>query len=273
MKQANTMKSYEIKVQNQSMHYYALENKGAKNLIIYLNGVNGQVDTITFFKHNVFSENNLITFDTIAHGENNHPHTKKFKDYIAFSIAMIESIKSNPKYKGMKVIIMGESFGASQTIALSELYPNIADLFFCWNAPTKSSLSSGLKFKEVIKFLASTIFNIETYSMMGIDETFTSNQEILKIRKERGLMVKTSNKLLIAALSTIKPNKKIFNKDKIPSKLVYIQSQEDFMCDFNIDFKKHKNVHLFKTGKHVLSFEPEAKQMFDILNKKIKGLK
>ncbi|MGL4951407.1 MAG: hypothetical protein ACRC4L_00315 [Mycoplasma sp.] len=263
------MIQHKVKINNMEMSYYAIENKRAKNLFIYLNGMNGQVDTITFFKHKIFEENVIVTFDNIAHGDNKIKHTKKFKKYLDFTVKMIKAIKTNPAYQGMKIIIMGESFGASQTIALSQFYPELADLFFCWNAPTKSVLSSRIKFKDAFNYILTSFFNIETYTMMGLDETMTSNQEILAIRKERGLFVKTSNKLIVAALSTIKPNRKLFDSKSLPKKLVYIQSKEDIMCDFNLEFDQHKNVHILNKGKHVLSFEPEAKEMFVILEKEI----
>ncbi|MGL4947907.1 MAG: hypothetical protein ACRC42_00785 [Mycoplasma sp.] len=262
------MKKYTIEINKKSHDFHAIENMRGKYVFIYLNGINGQVDTIEYFKFDLIKKNTIVTFDAIAHGNNPLPHTKNLKKHIKYTVNMIDAIKKHPRYAKKTFVILGESFGAGLTIALSQQHNKLAHLFFCWNAPTIIDPETKITFLDGLKLFATICLNIETYSKNRFSTRYTSNREIIFAQRQKGY-TKTSNKVILAALATIKNNVKTLKSDDLPGNLHYVQSFEDIMFDKTINLQDKNNIYTFEEGKHLLSFEPQAIEMFEILKNKL----
>ncbi|MGL4950373.1 MAG: hypothetical protein ACRC4M_00820, partial [Mycoplasma sp.] len=155
----------EIIVNNKTHKYYFLENKKNKNVIIFLNGSNGRPNNIEVYSHKVFKENYFITFDNICHGDNPLKPSSRPYAFIKFVRDIINELKEEEKFKDKKFIIIGESLGAALTLMIATRWNNLADLFFCWNAPTKlgkPEIKDREAYWNAVKKIFTLITNIET---------------------------------------------------------------------------------------------------------------
>ncbi|MGL4950581.1 MAG: hypothetical protein ACRC4M_01945 [Mycoplasma sp.] len=266
-----------ITINNKEQSFSYIKNPKNENVVIFLNGINGEVDIITTYNHEVFKKNYIVTFNNIAHGDNCLKHTSNPKKYVEYAKDMILELKKNKKFANKKFILIGESFGSNIVSMMAFKYPDIVDLFFCWNAPTKISKAK-LPIKMLIpvslKTIVSMILNIETYSPYYFGDNLTSNKAILRIRKMKPVTM-TSNKLNLAVWKSMKKVASLLIKDKLPKNFYYNQSLEDIMMTdsiLKIKPQARDNYYFYDKGRHILSFENEAGLMFERLNTLIKQL-
>ncbi|MGL4947952.1 MAG: hypothetical protein ACRC42_01020 [Mycoplasma sp.] len=259
---------------NGIQHEYSFIDNKSDNVIVFLNGINGEMEVIKNYLGPVFTNNYIVTFDNIGQGNNPLPHTANPKKYIDFTINMINALKKEEQFVGKKFILIGESFGASLVIACSIKCPQVADLFFCWNAPTKianAKVPLHLLIDVSFKTLISLLFNIETYSLKHFSEDLTSNKAILRIQKAKPPIL-TSNKLNLAVWKLMYKTRDAFKNKRTPNNFYYYQSLEDIMLWKKVASWNIKNATLLETGKHLLSFEDESQIMFDHLEKLMEEL-
>ncbi|MGL4951360.1 MAG: hypothetical protein ACRC4L_00080 [Mycoplasma sp.] len=261
-----------ISLSNRKHNYYYIENNYNEHVIVFLNGINGDHNVISLYKNEIFKNNYFLTFDNLSQGDNPAPHTKNYKKYAKFTINFIKELKKEEKFKNKKFIVIAESFGSNIAFLINKMEPDIADLYFCWNAPTKVS-SSKVPMKKLIpislKTMTTLLFNIETYVKTGFSPELTSNPAVLRINKNR--IINTSNKLHLAVWRSMYAVRRIA-KTGLGKNFVYVQSLNDNMLHNDILKIKSENFHIFKEGKHLLSFEPNANELFALLEAKIKEL-
>ncbi|MGL4951646.1 MAG: alpha/beta fold hydrolase [Mycoplasma sp.] len=257
--------------------YHYIENEKNDNVIFFLNGSNGSTEVISTYKHQVFKENYIVTFDNIAHGNNTLDHSSNYLDFLNFAKDMIANVMQEEIFKGKKVILIGESFGASLILLLATRFNNIADLFFPWNAPSQTGRIKGFQKKMIFSNGTKKIFtlltNIETYSIRLFGDDMTTNKAVLRINKMAGITY-SSNKLHVAILKSILTIRRILrNAQNLPHNCIYNQSFEDIMYNKKLNLDKFENINFYKKGFHLLSFEPQADELFDNLQKAIKNIK
>lgn len=261
-----------VEIKGKQFKYFYKKNNENKNVIIFLNGLNGVPNVIDNLKHPVFEENFVVTFDNIAHGSNPLKHTSSYKKFGEFAYNMIEAIRKEQIFENKKIVVIGESLGSTLCFWLKEKHINIADLFFSWNAPTKipkTHMTFKEKFPISLKVVFSLLTGIETQSKSYFEETLTSNKAIVRIQRMQSKKL-ASNKANLAVWKSMYYTRKQINKNHFPKNFYYVQSKDDVMLSKKIHFNSEdKNFIFFQTGRHLLSFEKESQDMFNMLQDKI----
>lgn len=251
------------------------ENRKTKKLVLFIQGLNGNGSTIYYWNYPTFDDAYLVSFDARAQANNTLKPSRHYKTFIKDIDLVVDNLKEKLNFD--EIYLMGESWGAALAVLYKKHYPEKIKNLIVWNMPYRavdvSKNDNSNKTKRNIYMLSTLIFSINTYDDAPFIKELTNNKILLRtiqlLRNNR-----ISNKVIIASWLSFKPAWKFLFKHSNEFKklnITYIQSMEDIMREMKAVNKltlDDKNVHIFKQGYHILTFDDNVNdKLFNIISK------
>ncbi|MGL6125312.1 MAG: serine aminopeptidase domain-containing protein [Metamycoplasmataceae bacterium] len=253
--------------------YKPLKINENSKVIIFMNGLNGDRAWLKYFNHKVFDNNFLISFDQKGQVQNKEKPSQFYRRLINYNLKILQHINNLLEYKNRDVILIGESWGANATLLMAKKRPDLMKGFLVWNMPGKlPSRNPNITNKQQTSIIVKTLFTfftgINIRDKIPFDTRLSSNELLIRASKYQN-DIYANNKISIAIFFSFRPSWRIIVKNNLKVPFIYIQSMEDIMfSDKRFSrIKNHKNVIIFKEGRHVLCLEKNADKLCDEIEK------
>ncbi len=243
----------------------------SETLCIFINGLNGNIDMISYFDFKAFNDKYLFSYDQRAQGNNYNKSSMNYWTYVDDLNLIVNHIKASmPNIKN--IILLGESWGIALAILYNFKYPNSVIKILGCNMPCEIINVSPLPWQSQLiislKLCFTLITNIDTKILSPFAEILSSNKVLKRIVRMQS-KEKYSAKVTLASYFSFKKAWSILLKEAIKndSIIYYVQSAEDKMMS-----KKNKlldpsssNYIFIEKGYHILTLEENGDDFFNLI--------
>lgn len=246
-------------------------------VFVYSSGLWSTISTSLYLNNDFYNNHWFITYDKMAHGQNQNKPSQYRKPYINELYEVVKWAKNS--FPNRKIYLLGESWGAAISLIFLKKYGNLVDGVVGWNTPFRPKDSEKNTFKVKLECAIKEIFTIVTQVTVTLPAVQKTRDKVsrneLFIRVMSLKPIETQNSKSTISVWRFMHSSKHFLKRNGRNKnmnYLYIQSGQDALCDYKLFKRITKNsnqdhVYYMPTGYHVLSLEPvESNQLYDKIN-------
>lgn len=244
-------------------------------VFIYVGGL-GSTNSFNIYMNSfAFDTNYFVTYDKLAHGENQNKATQ-YKNKFIKELDAVVDWANNQFHK--KVFLLGESWGCAINFLYQKKHKEKIAGVINWNMPTKPIDPEKKTFKQMYsiawRHIVTFLFNI-TCHLPPVQKSHAALSRNQLLVRARAMMpaTRSNTKLTLAVWRYMWPSHQFLKKNvnNPEYNFLYVQSGQDALADWKSIARIEKNAdsnHYYKmpTGYHILSMEPEeSKDLYKII--------